>query len=55
MTRTLSPETRAKISRAMRGKRNAAGPHRISEAGRAAIHAAQQARRARERGEEEKE
>lgn len=44
MTRTVSPDTRAKISKAMKGRRNAAGSHKMTEEGKAAISAAQKAR-----------
>lgn len=48
---SLSDEHRAAISRGMKGKRNAVGPHRMSEAGRKAIAEAQRKRRLREKEE----
>ncbi len=40
----MTPETRAKLSAAMRGKRNAAGPHDLTDEGREAIVNAQKRR-----------
>jgi hypothetical protein len=47
LSQYLSAEHRDKISRAMRGKRNAAGRHKMTPEGRAAIQAAQAERWAR--------
>lgn len=44
MPREVSLATRWKISEAMHGRRNAAGPHKMTDEGKAAISAAQKAR-----------
>jgi hypothetical protein len=44
MPREVSPATRRKISAAMKGRRNAAGAHAMTDEGKAAISTAQKAR-----------
>jgi hypothetical protein len=54
LARTVSKETRQQISASMKGKRNAAGPHQMSDEGRQAIAEGQRVRWLRyyeERGE----
>lgn len=50
----VSEETRDKLSKAMRGQRNAAGKHKMSESGSAAISAAQKDRWRRWREEKQR-
>ena len=53
--REVSAETRRRISDAMKGKRNAAGKHNLSDEGREAIAEAQRERWRRYREEKAKE